>query len=123
MRNKWLFLLLCPALLWPQARTAAPAPPVTSSRDRQVEQDQRNAQNGEVLHDARHKTEEQQRAAAESLKVLQDDADRLTKLAQDLKTALTATNPELLSDDSLKRNDEMEKLIKKIKSTMKKAAR
>ncbi len=124
MRSKWLLLFLCPVLLWPQGRTAAPAPPpITSSRDRQLEQDQRNAQNGEVLHDARHKTEEQQRAAAESLKALQDDVDRLTKLSQELKGALTATNPDLLSEDSLKRNDEMEKLVKKIKSTMKKAAR
>jgi hypothetical protein len=39
-----------------------------------------------------------------------------------LKEALAAAKPELLSDESLKRNDEMEKLLKKIRSTMKKAA-
>lgn len=120
MRSAWLILFLYPVLLWPQGRGAAPPPSAPiRTQDRQLEQDQRNVQNG----DARHKTEEQQRAAAESLKVLQDDADRLSKLSQELKLALTATNPELLSEDSLKRNDEMEKLIKKIKSTMKKAAR
>ena len=124
MRNAWLFLFLCPALLSPQGRSSGqpPSAPI-STRDKQLEQQQRNAQNGEVLHDARHRTEEQQRAAVESLKALQDDTERLKKLVQDLTEALTASNPELLSDESLKRNDEMEKLVKKIKTTMKKAAR
>src|ERR1700681_4625207 len=105
MRSKWLLLFLCPVLLWPQGRSSPPTATPPSSRDRQLESDQRNNQNSEVLHDARHKTEEQQRAALESLKSLQDDTERLKKLAQDLTAALTASNPELLSDESLKRND------------------
>ncbi len=123
MRSQWLFLLLCPALLWPQGRSSPPPAPQPSSQQRQLESDQRNSQNNEVLHDARRKSEEQQRAAIESLKALTDDTDRLKKLVQELNEALAASNPELLSDDSLKRNDEMEKLVKKIKATMKKAAR
>ena len=122
MRIQWLFLFLCPVLLWPQGRSSPPTAPPPTSQQRQLDSDQRNAQNGEVLRDARHWSEEQQRAAIESLKALADDTERLKKLAQDLKEALTASNPELLSEESLKRNDEMEKLVKKIRSTMKKAA-
>jgi hypothetical protein len=115
MRSRWLLLFLCPVLLWPQGRGAAPAASPPSNRDRQLDQDQRSAQ-------THQKSEEQQRAAVESLKTLQGDTEQLRKLAQALQESLAAGNPDVLSEESLKRNDEMEKLVKKIRTTMKKAA-
>ena len=62
-----------------------------------------------------------QRALAD-LKSLNHQIDKLNKLSAELKIALASNDPDILSKDSLKRTDEIEKLAKNIRARMKKAA-
>jgi hypothetical protein len=109
MRRIWFLLLLSPVLLQPQ-------------QQRNDELSNRQTLNDAAVQQTRKSAAVRMREAAEILQALQDDADRLNKLSQELKDALALNASNVLTDESLKRNDEMEKLVKRIKSTMKRAA-
>ena len=108
--SAWFVLLSVPVVLYSQ------------SADKNAELAQRQTQIDGVTR-SNPKTEAAKlQTAVETLQELQTDTDRLNKLSQELKVELAINNPRLLSEESLKRNDEMEKLVKKIRLTMKKAA-
>ena len=109
MSRTWLLLLLSPVLLQPQPQ-------------KNDELSERQALNDAAVQQTRKTAAVRMREAAATLQGLQDDADRLNKLSQELKEALAVNASDVLTDESLKRNDEMEKLVKRIKSTMKRAA-
>ena len=58
----------------------------------------------------------------ERQKQLQDDTDKLLKLATELKQYVDKTNENILSVDVLKKTDEIEKLAKSVRDKMKAGA-
>ena len=109
MRRIWFLLLWSPVLLQPQPQ-------------KNDELSTRQTQNDAVVQQTRKSPAVRMKEAGATLQALQDDADRLNKLSQELKEALALNASNVLTDESLKRNDEMEKLVKRIKATMKRAA-
>ena len=104
----FLLLLFCSALSGAQSRPHRP----TSQVDQNPQPDV-NDPTGRMAHDMAKKANEERAAA------LKNDADRLLKLALELKTYVDKSNENVLSLDVIKKAEEIEKLAHSVKDKMK----